>query len=78
MTMTPLTKIARGARKIADGTTERDRGIVEARVDGFAWERIAESADLTPMGAQKIARRLNGGTLPVPRQREVAQEPVAV
>lgn len=47
----------------------RNERIVAARVDGWPWAKIAEAAGLTPMGVQNIARRLNGGQLPKPRQQ---------
>jgi hypothetical protein len=47
---------------------ERDRLIVAARVDNWPWQKIADAAGMSVMGAQQAARRANGGELPKPRQ----------
>lgn len=66
MTVKSLAPLAAAARRIADNTAKRDQAILDARREGHGWDAIAAAAKLTPMGAQKIAKRLNEGKLPAP------------
>jgi hypothetical protein len=60
----------RGAcEEIASLEAERDRFIVAYRVDGYSFEDIARALGMTRQGVTLAAKRLNGGVLPVPRQR---------
>lgn len=66
--MDNLKSLKRHADTIDRATAARDAGIVEARVDGFPWEKIATAAGVTRQGAEKIAKRFNNDVLPRPRQ----------
>lgn len=54
---------------LEEAIEKRARLIVEARTDGWPWDAIANAAKLTRPGAEKMAKRANGGVLPRPRQR---------
>ncbi|WP_210481534.1 hypothetical protein [Naasia sp. SYSU D00948] len=43
--------------------------IVALRQEGHTWERIARAAGMTRQGIERIAKRANGGKVPVPRGR---------
>jgi hypothetical protein len=68
-TMDDLTLLKDAAQSIEGGKTQRNALIVEARLDGWPWARIAEAVNLTRQRTETIARITNGGELPKPRKR---------
>jgi hypothetical protein len=71
-----LTSLEKIAAELAEAqaaveklTLSRDKVVVSARKDGFAWPRIATAARLSRQGVEQAARRGNRGELPKPRQQ---------
>jgi DNA-directed RNA polymerase specialized sigma24 family protein len=69
MERSPLDELREVADALREATDTRNKLIVELRVDGYEWTRIADATGLSLAGVYKIARMKNGGSLPIPRQR---------
>lgn len=69
MERSPLDELREAADAAREATETRNRLVVELREDGYSWPRIAEATGLSESGVERIARAVNGGSLPIPRQR---------
>ena len=55
---------------VREATARRNALILAARLDGWALTAIAEAAGLSQPGISAIVTRANGGTPPIPRQKQ--------
>lgn len=69
MTDTTLQQLHNASKTVARETEIRNQLILEARLNGWPWAIIAEATGLTINGVEKIARRVNGGNKPIPKNR---------
>lgn len=58
------------AKTIAASIEDRNRLILQARIDGWPWSTIAEATGLTVNGVEKIATKANGGKRPIPKRMQ--------
>jgi hypothetical protein len=70
MASTKLAELKEAGESVARETRRRNRLILQLRLDGYSWPKIAELAQLTVNGVERIAIRENKGKRPVPRQQE--------
>lgn len=66
--MSKLHKLHEQAKIARDATEERNKLILQLRRDGYPWASIAEASGLSVNACEKIAKRLNRGVKPTPRQ----------
>jgi DNA-binding NarL/FixJ family response regulator len=68
--MESLDEMFKVSQEAAKALTRRNELILEARLDGYTIRAIAEATGLSPAGVSIIATQQNGGSLPVPRQKQ--------